>query len=209
MNNDFLNETIRFIVGKLNSKKINYYIVGAIGAYIDANVSFVREHEDLDLMIEEKDVEKLKDIFENSDFIFKDNRFNPSKKLNKYGYPEGEHEVVAVHKFSSFHIGFFLFIYNNSDYTVVEYFKDNDVVKKLERSLPIKYFNYQYNNEIKKYLNLEIKVVRKELIYKNKKVMNREKDFYDIKILEPLLDYEILDNLKGLSKIRVSKIIKV
>ena len=50
-NINLVNEAICFIANKLNSNNINFYIVGAIGAYIDANIPLQRIHDDLDLMI--------------------------------------------------------------------------------------------------------------------------------------------------------------
>jgi len=205
---EFIKEQIRFIVKKLNENKINYYIVGAIGAYIDAGLEIQRVHDDLDIMIEEKDIEKVMNIFKNSDYSFYDNRFDNNRYLNKYGYPEGEHEVYAMYKDNIFHIGFFLYSYDKEKYTIRDYFKEGDKFKCLERSLPIEIFKFQYNDNCV-FENLLVKVVRKELIYKNKKVMNREKDLFDINNLEKKLDYAILDKLKGLSKIRKTKIIEV
>ncbi len=103
----FLDNAIKMIVQKLDYHKINFYIVGALGAYIDAKISLQRNHDDLDLMIEEKDIEKVKEIFKDSDFMFFDDRYINNKYLNQWGYPEGNHEVYANHKFSNFHIGFF------------------------------------------------------------------------------------------------------
>ena len=205
----FVNETILMICKKLNELSINYYIAGAIGGYIDAGISLERKHDDLDILIEEKDVEKLKIVFENTDFDFYDNRFISEKVLNEYGYTDGDHEVCAWHKFSDFHIGFFLVSFDEDSYTISEYFKDNNKQKKLDRTLPIEYFKYQYNEVPINYLGVNVKVARKELIYKNKKAMGREKDLFDIERLERCLDYQILDGLKGLSKKRESKIIEL
>ena len=204
----FLDDAIKTICEKLNHNKINFYIVGAIGAYIDAGIHFQRNHDDLDLMIEEKDIEKVKEIFKDTDYIFFDKRYTSNKYLNEKGYPEGNHEVYANHKFSSFHIGFFLYRKNKEKYTIIEYFNEEGKCKILERSLPIEIFKYQYNNDAE-YKGIKVKVVRKELIYKNKKVMNREKDTFDIKKLEPTIDCKILDNLKGLSKIREITIVEI
>lgn len=208
-NIDFINKQISFISSKLNELSIEFYIVGAIGAYIDANIPLQRKHDDLDLMIEEKDIERLKEIFKETNFEFFDNRFTSDKTLNEYGYPEGEHEVYAKLKNSDFHIGFFIYHKNTDSYTVCEYFKDNNRQKKLERTLPLEIFNYQYNNTPINYLGNTIKVVRKELIYKNKFVMNREKDLFDIKLLEPTISQNILNKLKGLSKVRKTKILDI
>lgn len=208
-NIDFINNQISFISKKLNEKSINFYIVGAIGAYIDASIPLQRQHDDLDLMIEEKDVIKLHDIFKDTDFEFHDSRFTSNKTLNEYGYPEGDHEVYAKLKDSEFHIGFFIYYKDKDTYTICEYFNQDNKAKKLERTLPINIFNYQYNDTPINYLGNVVKVARKELIYKNKVVMNREKDLFDLNILEPTLDKNILDNLKGLSKIRKTTIIDI
>ena len=153
----FLDNAIKMIVQKLDYHKINFYIVGALGAYIDAKISLQRNHDDLDLMIEEKDIEKVKEIFKDSDFMFFDDRYINNKYLNQWGYPEGNHEVYANHKFSNFHIGFFLYRKNNEKYTIIEYFKENGKCKRLERSLPIEIFNYQYN-DIAEYKGIKVKV---------------------------------------------------
>jgi hypothetical protein len=201
----FVDEVIKFIAEKFNSNNINYYIVGAIGGYIDAKVPLKRNHDDLDIMIEEKDIEKVKEIFNNTEYVFYDNRYDNNKVLNDNGYTDGDHEVYAQYKNDSFHIGFFLFRIDNDKYTIIEYFKDGNKCKRLERSLPIEIFEYQYNDE-GVYNGVPVKVARKELIYKNKKVMNRDKDIFDVKSLEKSIDWTLFDKLKGLSKVRVTKI---
>ena len=56
---------------------------------------------------------------------------------------------------------------------------------------------------------MKINVVRKETIYKNKLIMNREKDLFDIEKLKPTINYDKLNKLKGLSKYRKSSIIEL
>lgn len=203
-----VDRSIKFVANKLNSININYYIVGAIGGYIDAGVPIKRVHDDLDIMIEENDIDKVRSIFYESDYTFFDNRYDNNKILNELGFTDGDHEVYAKHKYSDFHIGFFLYSKDKEKYTIIEYFKDNNICKRLERSLPIEIFQYQYNEDAM-YSDIKVKVARKELIYKNKKVMNREKDIFDINNLEDKIDFEILNKLKGLGKLRESKISSV
>lgn len=69
------------------------------------------------------------------DFDFYDNRTTSTKVLNSLGYTDGEHEVYARHRASNFHIGFFLFYRDRETYTIVEYYQENRVQKKLERTL--------------------------------------------------------------------------
>lgn len=207
INLDFINNTLKFICEKLNDNDINYYVVGAIGAYIDAGLPLERIHEDIDIMIEEKYIDKLENIFKNTDFEFHDNRMSSNKVLNEYGYTDGDHEVYAKYKYSDFHIGFFLFHYDDNSYTITEYFNEKGKHKKLERTLPIEFFASQYNDDWITYLGFKLKVVRKETIYKNKLVMDREKDLFDIKKLKPTIESNKLDKLNGLSKYRKTAII--
>ena len=193
---DFINKTINKVKCLLDDNNINYYIVGVIGAYIDANLSISRIHDDLDIMIEEKYIDKLKSIFSDNDFKFYDNRLKSNKVLNEFGYADGDHEVYVT--CDNFHIGFILYEITDDSYSFIDYLKDNKILK---RTLPIEIFDYQYNREKK--------CVRKELIYKNKKIMNREKDIYDLKLLKDYIDNEKLNKLKGISKYRKTKIIDI
>lgn len=204
---DFVNKALKFVCRKLNDEKINYYIGGAIGAYIDAKLPLQRAHEDLDILIEEKDVGKLSDIFRDTDFEFYDNRLMSTKILNEQGYADGDHEVFAKYKYNSFHIGFFLLCHDDDSYAITDYFRENGIQKKLERTLPIRFFEAQYNNGWVEYAGIKLKTVRKETIYKNKLVMNREKDLFDLEKLKPTIENDKLEKLKGLSKYRKTAIV--
>ncbi len=202
----FINKVLKFVCKKLDDAKIDYYVVGAIGAYIDAEMPIQRIHEDLDIMVEEKCLPELRKIFENTDFEFCDRRLLSNKVLNKRGYTEGDHEVYAQHKYYNFHVGFFLFRFNNDSYTTIEYFRDSGLQKKLERTLPMQFFAAQYNTCPIDYYGTSLKVVRKEMIYKNKLTMKREKDLFDIAKLEPALDSGKLEKLKGLNGYRKTEV---
>lgn len=199
---DNVDKAINFLCPKLNDLKVNYYIVGAIGAYLSACVKSNRVHEDLDILIEEKDIHLLRDIFKDSDYDFYDNRYMSIKTLNEKGYTDGEHEVIAKQKNSNFHIGFFLLSKTTEEYSIIEYFKEGNTQKKIERKLPIKYFQYQYSDNLIKYKETYFKTVTVECIYKNKLSMNREKDKYDCNMLKEYLNLDKLDHLKGMSKDR-------
>lgn len=207
METKYILKHLKFICDKLNDNNIDYYIVGALGAYIDLGHKPVRIHDDIDIMILEKDIDKLQNLFKGSDYIFVDNRKNTNKFLNEFGFTEGEeHEVYAIYKDNKFHIGFFMYEINELDYSIIEYYKENNIQKRLIRTLPVRYFDYQYDNYYKDYFGIKLKSVRKECIYNNKKNMKREKDIFDLHYLEKYLDMDIMDNLKGKSKYRTTKI---
>lgn len=203
---DNIDNALNFVCPKLNALKINYYIVGAIGAYLSIGLKSNRIHDDLDILIEEKDVDLLKDVFETSDYYFYDNRYTNEKTLNENNYTDGEHEVIAKQKNGDFHIGFFLFSKTDEQYTIIEYFKEDNLQKKIERTLPIKYFKYQYSDNLIKYGKTQFKTVTVECIYKNKLNMNRKKDKYDCEILKEYIDLNKLKHLKGMNKDRLISI---
>lgn len=200
---------LEYICPKLNALGVDYYVVGVVGAYLRLGMDSGRIHDDLDILIEEKYVDLLKDVFKDSEYVFYDNRRCSDKTLNKNNYTDGEHEVIAKAKDGNFHIGFFLFSKTSEQYTITEYFRNGDKQMKLERTLPIKYFEYQYDDETIQYKGIEFKTVTPECIYKNKLGMNREKDKYDCDMLGKFLDLERLEHLSGMSKERVVSIKEV
>lgn len=207
MQKEFLLNQIAFICDKLNKISIEYYLVGAISGYIDCDLDISREHDDIDIMIPEKDINKLQDIFENTDYIFKDNRKHSNKFLNDKWYTEGKyHDVYAIYKDNKFHIGFFLYSKTDKEYSIIEYFKNNNKQKRLIRTLPIRYFNYQYDDKFKTYRWIKLKTAKVECIYKNKKNMTRDKDKYDNSIFEKYIDKAIISKMSGKSRYRKIKI---
>jgi len=170
LNKEFLLKQLNFICNKLNEFNINYYVVGALGGYIDCNLDITRNHSDIDIMILENDIYKLYDVFYNSGYELIDNRYCSNKVLSEKGFTEGEHEVYAKYKDSDFHIGFFIYTYTNEEYSIIEYFKEKGKQKRLIRSLPIKYFKYQYDDNFKIYKGIKLKTVKVECIYNNKKI---------------------------------------
>lgn len=204
-----VDKALEYICPRLNALVVNYYIVGAVGAYLNLGIDSGRVHDDLDILIEEESVGLLEDVFKDSEYAFYDNRFRSNKTLNEKNYTDGEHEVIARAKDGDFHIGFFLFSKTNMQYIITEYFRDSGRQMKLERTLPIKYFEYQYDDEPIRYNGMDFKTVTPECIYKNKLSMDREKDEYDCDVLGKFLNLERLGHLSGMSKDRIVSIKEV
>lgn len=207
MQKEFLLSQISFICNKLNKQWIKYYLVGALSGYIDCNLEITREHDDIDIMILEKDINKLYDIFKDSDYTLIDNRNQSNKFLNNKGFTEGEyHDVYATYKNTKFHIGFFLYSFTDEDYSIIEYFRKEGCQKRLIRTLPIEYFKCQYDNKFKIYKGIKLKTAKVECIYNNKRNMTRDKDKYDNSIFEKYIDKAIISKMSGKSKYRITKI---
>lgn len=67
MNKTFLLDQLKFICDRLYAFNIDFYVVGALGGYIDCNLEIIRQYDDIDIMILESDIEKLNEC---NTFIF-------------------------------------------------------------------------------------------------------------------------------------------
>ena len=66
-----------------------------------------RYHGDIDFMVAEKDIPKVREALAGTDYNFSDDRFNNKKRLeNGAVYTQGEHEVMANHKENELHLVF-------------------------------------------------------------------------------------------------------
>lgn len=204
-NQKILNKTLVWILNEFNKNDIDYYLAGANCFYVQSNTPIIRYHDDIDFLVNENDINKLKGIFDNSEFIFEDNRQNTKKQINPYGFPGGEHEIVAKHKNSEFHIGIFCFR-REINGTVIqrEYIK----VPNKNNNLELKVFEKQITNKKSLlsyddswYLLTDQKTKYKagtiESIYQIKRAgeiePNREKDAIDASII---FNSGLIDNKK-------------
>ena len=129
-NHKLIKKTIKQICDLFNQNNIDYYIVGALALYLKFG-KLKRYHDDIDFMVYENDLDKIKNILANTEFCFCDNRFDNKKTLSPDGgHTQGEHEVVAWHKTNEFHLGFFLFERQNNCVTNVSYFSETKNNKK-------------------------------------------------------------------------------
>lgn len=190
-----VNKTLVWILNKFNENNIDYYLAGSLCFYLQANLQSFRYHDDIDFLVNENDICKLADIFKNSDFIFKDNRKNSGKRINPYGFPGGEHEIIAKNKYNEFHIGIFCFR-RKEDGTVIhrEYLKvpnkDNKLeLKVFERQITKTKSDLSYDDSWH-YLSdgtTKYKVGTIESIYQIKVAgeiePNREKDAIDVAVM--------------------------
>ncbi len=102
----------------LNENKINYNICGALPCYLLAEGELLRYHDDIDIVVDDKDIPKIVELVKKSDkfkdYSVTDDRLKSNSILegfDKEGKPicedENPHQVLFQHKKSEFHIGFF------------------------------------------------------------------------------------------------------
>lgn len=185
----------------LNEANIDYQLAGALPCYIKYNEESERCHDDIDISINEKDIDKLRKICEIMGLNFRDNRFNSSRVL-KNGIPSGEHEIIATSDSSDFHIGAFPFE-RLADGTIITkgYYHDHnnhsccreDIISSQLASLI-------FGKETVDFRGIPIYITAPEYVYVLKEYTNSEKDKRDREFLDKHIDSEKVKQIKELSK---------
>jgi len=210
-NHRLIAETLKKVCDRLNSSGVDYYVVGALSTFIGTNTPLFRYHGDIDFMIAEKDIEKVAEAMQGTDYNFSDDRFDNKKVLRDgVGHTQGEHEVIANHKDNEFHLGFFLFRRElDNSITVREYFMQEDengrrVPKVLERHEPAELATLEYSEEKKAFAGTEFRTSTPESVFAKKMSTQHPKDKLDIDALKGKVDlYKIKEMEKYQSTLKV------
>lgn len=204
-NHKLVSETLRMLCEKLNQAGVDYYLVGGLPCYLLTGAEDTRYHDDIDLMLNEADIPKVRELFFDTDFDFKDLRGSTTKRLESGMVPTGNHEVVAQHRSSEFHIGFFCFE-RNSEGAVID--KDYFVAPNNERMvyrhlISKKQSDLYYDDRLHQSDGISFKMASLESIYSSKRylmgIYGREKDKVDVEMIEQsgMLDLEKLNQIKS------------
>lgn len=172
---------------KLIDDSFDYFYTGGIMGYLAVGKELVRYHGDLDILINEKDLERLKTLIEKTDkFEF----VSRVKKKNNIG-----HEYFCVYKNVPIDIGLFLFERKNDGSIVRKsyYYKDSNLMID-EEYLTKEYVRNAYTGDIYTYNGSDYKMMSLESIYAAKKDA-RDKDRYDARIIQDSVDMEIVDKI--------------
>lgn len=175
---------------------MDYYLVGALSTFIGTDTPLFRYHGDIDFMIAEKHIDKVREALQGTEYEFSDDRLDNLKRLEEgVGHTQGEHEVIANHRENEFHLGFFLFRREQDDsLTIREYFmQENEEGTKvpmvLERHLPKKLVDLEYTQDETEYAGTRFRTSTAESVYAKKMSTRHPKDMLDIKALEGKIDH--------------------
>ena len=191
-NHRLIETTIKQVCDLFNQNNIDYYIVGALALYLKAG-KLERYHDDIDFMVNENQLPQIKQILQQTDFVFFDNRFDNNKTLSTDGgHTQGEHEVIAWHKTSEFHLGFFLFERQNFCVTNVSYFSEIKNDKKqilvLKNQHPKQKSQYIYGDYFVQVFGTMFRTTLPECVYliksSTKDFAHRFKDQIDVDFFE-------------------------
>lgn len=200
-NHKLINESIIKFTTLFNENNIDYYIVGALPCFIKTGIPLFRYHDDIDIMINENDIDKVSRIIKEAGYIFHDDRFPSVERNLEMMENKPPHTVLAQNPYNEFHLGFFTFR-REQDYsiTVREYssrLENNDVkVDVMERHLDPIGTELNYNSEPIEYMGTVFRTSSVESVYQIKGFTNRPKDITDKDKLEPYIDKDKLEELR-------------
>lgn len=200
VNHKLLSDALVFICKELNKRNVDYYVVGSVPIYVWVDKGFKRFHSDVDIAINGKDIYLLKEIFENSDYVFFDKRLC-SQKFFDYNEKRarGGHEIIAQNKNNDFSIGFYEFDRkDNGSIIKKDYFSEvveGKLINRVCKYIYSKEFvDLYYSQDKIGYKDVEFRYCKVEGLYllKKKNYVNigRNKDMYDVNFIEENFDLD-------------------
>ena len=202
-NHKIIYSRLQELCSKLNESRIDYYLVGALSAYLKTGQESNRPHDDIDILLNESDISKMKEIFDDMCLDFNDNRMNSSKIMGDNGIAQGEHEVMATDLHLDLHIGCFCFERTVNEFIFKEYYKDDDgKTHILQRHMSKSLANIIFGNDTVDYNGVQCKIQLIEYLYKLKKYTKNPKDLVDIKFID---ENQLIDQKKWDKIIRLGK----
>lgn len=200
-NHKVIYSKLKELVKRLNKDRVDYQLAGALCSYIKYGEESKRTHDDIDICLNEKDMEKFSQVCQELGLNFSDQRNNPPRVLQN-GIPCGEHEVIAEENNSDFHIGAFCFERKENGEVVVKgYYKDKDknTCSRNEILLP-KLAKEIYGGETVIQEGIPLKITPPEYIYMLKSYTMQPKDRIDLEFMEDKIDKEKLAMIHEMEK---------
>lgn len=184
-----------------NKNNIDYYVVGALPCYIKINQPLFRYHDDIDILVNEKDIPLLAELIDKNGFKFVDDRFPSVERYQKMLKNKPPHTVLAKTSKNEFHIGFITFKrQSDNSITIKEYShrleQDKVIIDLLERQIDKVGTELRYDETPVEYKDTTFKTSSLEYVYLLKTYTNRPKDITDMKLLELYIDKNKLEEIK-------------
>ena len=192
-NHKIVTDALVSITKLLNESGIDYYIVGALPCFLKTGIPLFRYHDDIDIMVNEEQLDKVKEVIDKFGYIYQDDRYPSVERFHEMEVNKPPHTVLAQNPDNEFHLGFFLFKRNPDDsMTIREYNHrledDRVVIDLLERKYDSIGTQLRYDSEPTNYQDTTFRIGSVEDVYILKGYTSRSKDITDKKKLEPYID---------------------
>lgn len=200
--------TIKKVYNEVNMFDINAYMIGGISSALQANIDLYRQNEDIDLMVEKKDLEKLIERLRILGYRVADKRASLTENYvdtNGIFHPK-DHELNAdVNKDDMLGIGIFVFERKNGTVITNSYAYDEreGCVIGTQKVMPEELFDLMYSSDKIDYKGTQVRCQSKEFTYLSKSKSTREKDKMDANVIESYIgdeEQKRIERIKRLQK---------
>lgn len=188
-------QTIREIYSKFNELGIkNAYLVGGISAAIQSNQPLYRQNEDVDLMVNSSELEKIIQALSDLGYTVSDKRGPLTENLitSTGEFVARDHELNAdLPKRDTSKLGIGLFVYSRENGVVSTHSYAFDQRKGAtigsRTEMPEELFDLMYDDNEITYSGVPLKCQSKAYTYYSKSRNTRPKDRQDVEALEPFI----------------------
>ena len=197
---DILIGDISKLTTLLNDCGSDYYLTGFLPIFLKNGIS-ITDIEDIEILINEDDLDKVKSVFYNSNYTYHDDRF---PKLQRYyeKLEEGNDYSLTFYNLSSgtyIRMNVFRREEDNS-ITIKEYShhldKSNKVVTDVKEFLSDSFGTaLRFDDEAFIYNDAKFRMVTPEYVYEGKKLSREDKDIEGMKKIKELVDEKKLELL--------------
>ena len=199
-NHNLVINTLTDFVTLFNEAGIDYYIVGALPCFIKTGEKLFRYHDDIHIMINENDIERLKELLELCAYDFYDDRFPTIERYYEMQQRDTPYKIIAKNKKNDFHIDFSCFRRElDQSITLREYIHRIEngkvAVDVLEKRTTPEGTKLRFDDITTEYMNASFKTGTVEYMYHIKSSTKRQKDINDMKKIEPYIDKEKLKRI--------------
>ncbi len=199
-NHKLIIDTFTQITNMFNIEGIDYCVIGSLPAYIQNGVPLFRYHSDIDIMINEEDIEKVKMVMENCGFTFTDLRFPSLDEFHTIIDTKNTHLVTSTNVYNGMSVDFVTFrrekdnSITTTDYLQREY-NGEVIVDRLERNYNPIGTHLRFDNRCE-CNGVLANVCSTEHVYNLKSVSRREKDLTDMEVLAEYIDKDKLKEIR-------------
>lgn len=184
-------DTLSIIFGKLGD--IDVYLIGGISSAIQTNQDLYRQHSDIDILCNEKDLPEIIKKLQEIGYSIEDKRgIKTNNIIDKDGnFKVGCHDInTSIKNSNLLGVGLFVYRVTNNEVSMYSYAFDERIGKFVgtEKIISKELFNMLYDNKAVNYNGITLKTQSKEYTYMSKSKGTREKDKLDASVIEPTLD---------------------
>lgn len=174
----------------LSDNNIDHYYTSGILPYVLTGHSLVRYHHDLDVFINMDDLERLENICEDYNFIFR-------RQLGDRDDGTERRTLKTYYKGLDIPITLFMFV-REKDGSITQkdyYFTENGELFVEDIFNSKKCAELSFSEEMYYHNNIPYKSISIEALYLSKISMNRPKDIEDCKIMKEYVNFDKLNTL--------------